>query len=553
MNLSKITKKISLIFVSSIFFVNAMVMPFTVAKAQEEEPSTWYNQSPIDWYVKVSDPENPSEIFGERYTSAQVQWILYGLMFLPLNTMARSHPDAWNCLMSMTSGDVGEAITCLPSVSDLINEAIDLLKNVSGTAQNPSQSVLTERLHPDSFSGVGYIYNTSKRLSIIPTVNAQGFGYGALNPIQEYWKGARDIAFALIVLVTIVFSFMIMFRIKLNPQTVISVQSALPKIVVALILVSFSYAISGFMIDLMYLAGGIIALLIKTAGFSTNEVVDIYTYIIPQMSNTGGLWIFFYMVGYFILFLVAALLNFISLAVAGAGNLLLGTILTIIMIVMLLWCLLLVFWYAIKIPWVLIKNLISIYVSIVFSPLQFLAGAVSPQAGFGPWFKKLLAELLVYPLTGAAFYISWKFLLQSMSFALKGLSNFGGILDIINNTMSFFGYGDLFNTFWVPSIIGTGDVIAGFLFLIASFGIVVGIPKLPDLLKSIILGAKFDYGSAIGEATQPITGALRLSSAVGGLGKEISTGWGFLKSKSDQKINLSTSGGGQNGKQWYEE
>ena len=35
---------------------------------------------------------------------------------------------------------------------------------------------------------------------------------------------------------------MIMFRSKLNPQTSVSIQLALPKIVVSLILVTFSYA-----------------------------------------------------------------------------------------------------------------------------------------------------------------------------------------------------------------------------------------------------------------------------------------------------------------------
>ena len=49
-----------------------------------------------------------------------------------------------------------------------------------------------------------------------------------------------------------------MFRAKINPQTVVTIQSAIPKAVVALILVTFSYAIAGLMIDLMYLLIGLI-------------------------------------------------------------------------------------------------------------------------------------------------------------------------------------------------------------------------------------------------------------------------------------------------------
>jgi len=49
-----------------------------------------------------------------------------------------------------------------------------------------------------------------------------------------------------------------MFRMKMNPQTVISIENALPKIVIALILITFSFAIAGFLIDLTYISMGLI-------------------------------------------------------------------------------------------------------------------------------------------------------------------------------------------------------------------------------------------------------------------------------------------------------
>ena len=78
-------KKLSLILLSSVLFLNSMFMPFAVAKAAEDDPqSTWYNQTFEGWFVKVyGDESPPSEIFGERYTAAQVQWILYSLVALP--------------------------------------------------------------------------------------------------------------------------------------------------------------------------------------------------------------------------------------------------------------------------------------------------------------------------------------------------------------------------------------------------------------------------------------------------------------------------------------
>src|SRR3990172_12628792 len=56
----------------------------------------------------------------------------------------------------------------------------------------------------------------------------------------------------LLAFVMIVIGFLIMFRRQIDPHTVISIQNALPRIVLTLILITFSYAIVGLLIDLMY-------------------------------------------------------------------------------------------------------------------------------------------------------------------------------------------------------------------------------------------------------------------------------------------------------------
>ena len=57
----------------------------------------------------------------------------------------------------------------------------------------------------------------------------------------------------------------------------------------------------------------------------------------------------------------------------------------------------------IKIPWMLIKALGTIYMSVIIAPLQIIIGAIAPQMGFGPWLKNLIANLLVFPITGIFF------------------------------------------------------------------------------------------------------------------------------------------------------
>jgi hypothetical protein len=102
-------------------------------------------------------------------------------------------------------------------------------------------------------SGVLYVYENLQQSHIIPqTYAAEGMGFAALRPLQGIWKVFRDISYLVLVLVMIVIGFMIMFRSKLGGSTAVSIETALPRIVISLILITFSFAIAGFLIDMMY-------------------------------------------------------------------------------------------------------------------------------------------------------------------------------------------------------------------------------------------------------------------------------------------------------------
>jgi len=121
-------------------------------------------------------------------------------------------------------------------------------------------------------SGVYWAYSGLQNAGFVPkTYAAEGIGFAAIKPFIKIWTAFRNIAFIILVLVLISIGFMIMFRMKINPQTVISVENSLPKIVIALLLITFSYAIAGFLIDIMYI---LILLVIST--LSTVNV-DPYT------------------------------------------------------------------------------------------------------------------------------------------------------------------------------------------------------------------------------------------------------------------------------------
>ncbi len=82
--------------------------------------------------------------------------------------------------------------------------------------------------------------------------SAFGYGYCGLNPIFEIWKLARDFAYALLVIAFVVLALGIMLRFKIDARTVMTLQNQIPRVIIAIILITFSYAIAGVMVDLMW-------------------------------------------------------------------------------------------------------------------------------------------------------------------------------------------------------------------------------------------------------------------------------------------------------------
>ena len=93
-----------------------------------------------------------------------------------------------------------------------------------------------------------------------------GTGYNAMKPFLEFWKVFRNLAYSLYIIMFVVVGIMIMLRTKVNAQTIITIQTALPNLLITLLLVTFSYAIVGFMIDLMYFLIYFIVYLISSVG-----------------------------------------------------------------------------------------------------------------------------------------------------------------------------------------------------------------------------------------------------------------------------------------------
>lgn len=161
--------------------------------------------------------------------------------------------------MSMCSM-IGEACTNNPNDGDKNYD-----KSVFGFMSN---LVIIPYANPPA-SGVMWAYEGLQNAGFVPkTMAAEGIGFAAIKPFSNLWKIFRDLSYMLLVIILIAIGFMIMFRAKINPQTIISVENALPKIVISLILITFSFAIAGFLIDLMYVS---IVLIIALLGSNGNN------------------------------------------------------------------------------------------------------------------------------------------------------------------------------------------------------------------------------------------------------------------------------------------
>ncbi len=249
-----------------------------------------------------------------------------------------------------------------------------------------------------------FVQDFGQSLGFIPkkayAAAGQGSGYQGLLPLLPIWKAFRNIAYGLLAVAMIVVGFMVMFRRKIDPKTVMTVQNSLPRIVVTLLLITFSYAIVGFLIDLMYvfilmgieilsksgmqgmnasilqaqyLNGGILALFIGIMNPLWNVS---YTPINASASVSG---IFLDVIGRIILSL-----TFLDEAIGLLFRLLISLAFLFIFI---------------RILFTLFSCYIQILMDLIIGPLQLLLDVFPGSTQTTNWFKHLLGNLAAFPLT----------------------------------------------------------------------------------------------------------------------------------------------------------
>lgn len=361
-----------------------------------------------------------------------------------------------------------------------------------------------------------------------------GYGVTSLSPLTNLWVVFRNFVYLMYVLVFIIIGLAIMFRVKIDPRTVMSIQNQIPKIIVSLILVTFSFAIAGFLIDLMYAVSYLMVGLIIHA--DTNLQIHIQAETINHLISSSSPFnaintigdtnvfhngiqsiadgaagavgthlgdLFGGTVGGTIGTLIggvigAVLFGNVSIAgfsVGGLGGAMIGgvigffggstimggllTIVTFLIIVITIIAALFRLWFQ------LIMAYINILIDVIFAPVWILAGLVpGSKINFSAWLRDLIANLSAFPVVLAMFALARVF------------------IDAFGNTTEK-------NSF-IPPLIGNPANNQQIGALIA-LGFILITPSVVKMLKSMLKAP----GTGFGPIMETLTGGLGVTKALG--------------------------------------
>jgi len=386
---------------------------FTAPTFGSEEDTRWWDIGDCAFREKVENAP-ASEIFGERYTYAQVRWILNSLVtiLMPSKT-TKNVGDTFNqlfsCGLNKNCATNTPAPTPAPPATKIMFTPVLSSYGLPGLLVGMIGDTM---LNPPA-SGIDTTRDTLAKFDLATPAYAQGYGYRSLSGIQVIWAASRNLAYLLMIVVLIAAGFMIMFRVKINPQTAVSLQMMIPKIIITLIAVTFSYAIAGFMIDLVYVFLSFVVSLLGTVGL-LNAGLAISNFV------QGGYYqmvLFFVLPYVFMIVLggpIAFMTNTPALALGAGAAMTIANIIILIASIWLLW----------KVYWLLLRTYFNVIIQIIVGPWQILMGLLptaGKSAGLGPWIKSLTAQLSVFVTIPLMFLLA--LLLWTPPFGVDVLTN----------------------------------------------------------------------------------------------------------------------------------
>jgi hypothetical protein len=383
----------------------------------------------------------------------------------------------------------------------------------------------TPPLHTSDFIAyMGQNFGLAKHSYAAQTTGQIGFD--GLLPLLNAWVVFRNVVYLLFVFIFIMIGLAIMLRVRIDPRTVMTIQNQIPKIIISLILVTFSFAIAGFLIDLMWVSVYVVINLMHQADpkIMADAVSSGIYHPAPQFANDvlnskdtlslGGIHSIAYSGAAAIKDIVQQFirpetlgnpvtsnggsgstgllgtgldlnpLDWPGMAVGAIGDIIgsvvsqlvswvVGIVAYLILIIALLIAL-------IKLWFALLKAYISILIDVIFAPFWIISGLIpgTQGAGFSAWIRDMAGNLAAFPAAIMMFLLAKLF---SDSF---GTATVGGV--------SIGGSTAMSSTNFIPPLIGSSanNYIANLI----AIGVVLATPGIVDMTKKAFKAPKLDLG-----------------------------------------------------------
>lgn len=380
----------------------------------------------------------------------------------------------------------------------------------------PQTGKFVSMLFNNQVSSQEYIADLMDNVGL-PTVSrayAQGTGYGAMAPFLPFWKAFRNLAYSLYIIMFVVVGIMIMLRTKVNAQTIITIQTALPNLLITLLLITFSYAIVGFMIDLMYFLIYFLVFLLSSPGI---DIISTPTKAISRLMG-GSAWNVIFEGRNSVIWAIAASINSLLSGVGGVLKVVgkAGAIFSLTYLLAAVWLGVTM----IKLLFTLVKAYVMLIVQTVTAPVQLLMNAMPGSKAFSEWLKKTASYLLPFPVVGAMFIMAAIFVGDpSRALLFKGTTlgdpnPFG-----INTNSEFYTAIGTDGKVWLPPFtLTSGNLQGNDIMALIGFFIFTMTPAAAKMAMDWLQVKESPYTSEIGAG---LSGAWGLAQGPIGIGRGI--------------------------------
>jgi hypothetical protein len=225
---------------------------------------------------------------------------------------------------------------------------------------------------------------------------ADGYDYLQSLNISDLWEQVRMIAYLVFVVVLIIAGFMIMFRQKIGGQTMITIFNTLPNVIVGLILVTFSFAIVGLVIDfgavLMTVVGSILD--VNNGGVMVTHPFSLMTIVFRGEDGTG-------IIPTNNSFQSAALIT----AFAASFAVPILNIASALLAVVVFAFLGIVLFASIKVYITLLKAYVGLIIDTILAPIFLVVAVIPGKTHIGKnWFLRIIKHVMTF--VGVYFFIN---------------------------------------------------------------------------------------------------------------------------------------------------